>query len=92
MTAPVSLLNSAGVPKNIPSDIIFYLFWSSVELNDRISYMNIVYSVTLASEIGVSMSVTSMADINARVIDVGSDPDLTINATCSSVWNDPNGN
>ena len=75
------------MPKNIPSDVIFYLFWKSAELDDRLSYMNVVYTVTIASEMNVAMSVMSMDNVNARVIDVGNDPDLVINATCSSTWN-----
>ena len=85
------MLNSPVVPKNIPSDVIFYLFWTSAELDDRLSYMNVVYTVTIASEFNVIMSVNSMRDVNARVIDLDSDPDLVINATCSSTWNDEGG-
>ena len=91
ITVSKQMLNSPVVPKNIPSDVIFYLFWQSAELDDRLSYMNVVYTVTIASEFNVVMSVNSMRDVNARVIDLDSDPDLVINATCSSTWNDESG-
>ena len=41
--------------KNVPIRIIVYLFWNSNELVDLpLSYMNIVYKITLASEVNVS--------------------------------------
>ena len=48
MVAPAELLRTPAIPKNIPLDIIFYLFWSSATLEDKISYMNVVYSLTIA--------------------------------------------
>lgn len=53
------------MPKNIPINIIFYLFWSSAERGDQISYMNVVYTVTLASRIDVKIDYGS-----DRVIDI----------------------
>ena len=39
---------------NVPIRIIVYLFWNSNELVDLpLSYMNIVYKITLASEVKV---------------------------------------
>jgi len=45
--------------------------------------MNVVYTITLAYDISVGMAVTSMEDPDVRVISVGNDPDLAINAICS---------
>lgn len=39
--------------KNIPIDLIFYLFWKVNDGSDRTSYMNILYRVTLVEKIDV---------------------------------------
>lgn len=58
-------MKDPAMPKNIPINIIFYLFWSSAERGDQISYMNVVYTVTLASRIDVKIDYGS-----DRVIDI----------------------
>ena len=41
--------------KNVPINIIIYMFWNTNELVELpLSYMNIVYKITLASEVKVS--------------------------------------
>ena len=53
------------MPKNIPIDFIFVVGWTSeVEIDgnkDTEPYMNIVYTVTLASEIKVNYE-TNLGD------------------------------
>jgi len=44
-----------AIPKNIPIDMIFFLFWSSSELSNKVSYMNVVQTVTLAQRIDVQL-------------------------------------
>lgn len=39
--------------KNVPVDMIFYLFWNVDDNSGRESYMNILYTVTIASRIDV---------------------------------------
>ena len=68
------------MPKNIPINIIFFLFWSSAQLQDRVSYMNVVYTMTLASEIKVKM------DYQDKVVDISAGEDLAISAICSSFY------
>jgi len=55
VTLPKSVMADPAMPKNIPINIIFFLFWSSAEKNDGVSYMNVVYTLTLVSEINVKM-------------------------------------
>jgi len=50
---PSEVLKNPDMPKNIPIDMIFVIFWSSSELDNAESYMNIVYKVTLSTEITV---------------------------------------
>jgi len=69
------------MPKNIPIDMIFSLFWSSSALENAESYMNIVYTVTLATEIQVKMNYVS------KVINMKAGGDLEISASCSSFYN-----
>ena len=72
------------MPKNIPINIIFFLFWTSAPLGDEVSYMNVVYTMTLASEINVKMNYKD------KVIDISSGEDLEISAICSSFYNKVN--
>ena len=70
------------MPKNIPIDMIFILFWSSSALENAESYMNIVYTVTLATDIQVKMNYG-----NSKVINMKAGGDLEISASCSSFYN-----
>lgn len=62
---PTSMLRDRDMPKNIPIDFIFVVGWTSeVEIDgnkDTEPYMNIVYTVTLASEIKVNYE-TNLGD------------------------------
>lgn len=72
------------MPKNLPINIIFYLFWesSSTEVLDPVSYMNVIYTLTLAEKINVDMKINGPN----RVVDIGGGKDLILNAKCSSFW------
>ena len=62
--------------------MIFIIFWSSSELDNAESYMNIVYKVTLSTEITVDMQYG-----DSKVIDLKSGNDLAISASCSHFYN-----
>jgi hypothetical protein len=76
------------MPKNWPINIVFDLFWvsSSSEPLDPVSYMNVVYTMTLATKIDVVIDFGG-----SRVIDVGRGEDLSINAICSGFFNSDSG-
>lgn len=75
------MINDSQLPKNLPINIIFYLFWKSDsdKLREKVSYMNVVYTLTLATKINVIMDVGE----SGRVIDTGKGEDLKINTICS---------
>ena len=55
VTIPKDVQLSPQMIKNVPIRIIIYMFWNTNELVSLpLSYMNIVYKVTLASEVKVS--------------------------------------
>lgn len=74
------MINDSQLPKNLPINIIFYLFWKSDsdKLKEKVSYMNVVYTLTLATKINVIMKYG-----DDRVIDTGKGEDLKINTICS---------
>lgn len=74
------MINDSQLPKNLPINIIFYLFWKSDsdKLEEKVSYMNVVYTLTLATKINVIMKYG-----DDRVIDTGKGEDLKINTICS---------
>ena len=82
MIIPSAVLENPDMPKNIPIDMIFIIFWSSSELKNEESYMNIVYKVTLSTEINVDMQYGG-----SKVIDLESGTDLSISASCSHFYN-----
>ena len=70
------------MPKNLPINIIFYVFWDadSNELDRKVSYMNVVYTLTLATQINVSIDYG-----DSRVITTEGD-DLRISTMCSGFY------
>ena len=56
VTITKELMKDPLMPKNIPIDMIFFMFWTSSALGDRMSYINVVQTVTLASHIDVRMN------------------------------------
>ena len=58
--------------------MIFILFWSASDKSYDESYLNMVYKVTLSSQIKTNMVYDS------KVIDLKNGKDLEISASCSS--------